>query len=380
MELQERIDWCVEREEGLEEEERRLEQVREDLESRQKNSKEGKSVVRKDKPLEDVQNIVTHPSPSKPPTSLRRHPFGPSLETPVSRRLLSEKLDSLPSAMKGVVLTSTGEPLETPAQCELAKLFIDSPKVGLDFAKIFDKGSKVVDNVHEDEDTDEEEPPPSPCGKRLSSDASRSQPSVPPSKASTGQSARESRLRRPSLMQRLSRTERPTITSSVSDPCSLSSSPSQPEASNTRADLLPTSKSATALSSASSTSATLSNPVSNAQAQPQYNLEDAESLPSPFLKRVDHDRISGPAAAPEVDDIPSPFLKRLERAPSTLRNKKSSNSNQLLKAAATRAAKLVLSSTGSAQEKLGGGTGSSRPSVANARKAGEEARKALRRP
>jgi NIMA (never in mitosis gene a)-related kinase 2 len=40
--------------------------------------------------------------------------------------------------MKGVVLTSTGEKLATPSQAVLMNLFKWSPKVGLNFAKIFD--------------------------------------------------------------------------------------------------------------------------------------------------------------------------------------------------------------------------------------------------
>lgn len=62
------------------------------------------------------------------------------LETPITRPSYT---DTLPSAMKGVVLTTTGEVVSTPHPNELSNLFNSSPKVGLDFAKIFDTGRTV---------------------------------------------------------------------------------------------------------------------------------------------------------------------------------------------------------------------------------------------
>ena len=46
--------------------------------------------------------------------------------------------DYIPSAMKGVDLTSTSEILDTPSPAELANLFKHSPKVGLNSGKIFE--------------------------------------------------------------------------------------------------------------------------------------------------------------------------------------------------------------------------------------------------
>ena len=57
------------------------------------------------------------------------------METPISRPI---QMDYMPSAMKGVVLTSTGEILATPSPAKLVNLFNRSPKVGLNFGKIFD--------------------------------------------------------------------------------------------------------------------------------------------------------------------------------------------------------------------------------------------------
>jgi hypothetical protein len=343
-EVQEKIDWCLKRQKTLVEERERLE------------------VIRKEQSL---------------------------LETPVCRRPLNDKLDLAPSAMKGVVLTATGEPLATPAQGELAKLFVDSPKVGLDFSKIFDKTSKFVSEDHDGQDTDDDEgPPPSPCIRKSSPDAGRPQSSV---RASTSadqtpvtQSARQSRLRRPSLIQRLPATKRSTVPSSESDPSSLSSSSQRTmPPTNNRPPHPSDSVSANPSSSATSTSSTGSKvKVPRTDPLPQYDLSDEENLPSPFLKRVERERVL--VTPSDEHELPSPFLKRVERAPSVLRNKRPSNSNQLLKAAATnlastRAGKIAPSSTASAKEKLTGGT-ISRPSVANARKASEEARKALLRP
>ncbi|KAG6369862.1 hypothetical protein JVT61DRAFT_13422 [Boletus reticuloceps] len=50
-----------------------------------------------------------------------------------------------PLLIPGVVLTHTGQPLVTPTPVELANLFVNSPKVGLDFAKIFEFESKQED-------------------------------------------------------------------------------------------------------------------------------------------------------------------------------------------------------------------------------------------
>ena len=74
---------------------------------------------------------VSQPMP-RPVSSIR---IPESLETPISRPAY---IDFIPSAMKGIVLTSTGETLATPSQAELANLFKCSPKLGLKFPKIFD--------------------------------------------------------------------------------------------------------------------------------------------------------------------------------------------------------------------------------------------------
>jgi hypothetical protein len=71
-----------------------------------------------------------------------------------------------PSDMKGVVLTTTGKMLSTPAPSELAKLFDASPKVGLHFAKIFnfDENKKRAEKCPEA--VADHSPPPSSSSRK----------------------------------------------------------------------------------------------------------------------------------------------------------------------------------------------------------------------
>ena len=82
---------------------------------------------------ESLIHHIRRESVSQPPVSSIKIPE--SLETPIS---CPAYIDFVPSAMKGVVLTSTGETLATPSQAVLANVFKCSPKLGLNFAKIFD--------------------------------------------------------------------------------------------------------------------------------------------------------------------------------------------------------------------------------------------------
>jgi NIMA (never in mitosis gene a)-related kinase len=72
--------------------------------------------------------------------------------------------------MKGVVLKSTGETLAMPSQTELVNLFKCSPKVGLNFAKIFDFEGVNREGLRAGECQDGEEevdsPPPSPSSRK----------------------------------------------------------------------------------------------------------------------------------------------------------------------------------------------------------------------
>jgi hypothetical protein len=55
-----------------------------------------------------------------------------------------------PPTTMGVVLTMTSKPLSAPSSVELTKLFTDSPRVRLNFAKIFDRGIRTTTEDGED--------------------------------------------------------------------------------------------------------------------------------------------------------------------------------------------------------------------------------------
>ncbi|KAJ3716687.1 kinase-like domain-containing protein [Lentinula raphanica] len=316
-EVDDKVRWIQERENELVAEEKRLEEVRSGLEEKAKKW-EVKSVKgRKEKtPLEEVKNLLeplTKLSPpgfenkistvddSTPHSQVRYRPASPfpGIATPVARPL-GRIIHATPaSAMKGVVLTSTGEVLATPAPGDLANLFVNSPKVGLDFTKIFDPDSKKgrVDAESADE---AESPPPSPSyrkdkPRRVGNAASSGDRSVSPSKRPSSSSISSkpppTRIRRPSI--RSSASSRPSfpapISSSVSDPSNLTPSPTgtsqhkplplpHPHLHNHANSL-----------SAGRTGRTMqrtnSAPVTTEGAD-EYDMTDEENLPSPFIKRA----------------------------------------------------------------------------------------------
>ena len=84
-------------------------------------------------------------------TSLRwKHPF------------LATQMDYMPSAMTGVVLTL----LSTPSPAELVNLFKRSPKVGLNFGKIFDFEEGDSGESQERHEVSASSPPPSPSPRK----------------------------------------------------------------------------------------------------------------------------------------------------------------------------------------------------------------------
>ncbi|KAF8812021.1 Pkinase-domain-containing protein, partial [Phlegmacium glaucopus] len=165
--VEERIQWVVNRENDLMMEETRLNEVREELEEKIRKIDEGVIKVRKEKnPLEEVKNRLgpmnrtTQETPiqhlrrkcaSQPTPKLTSTTMIPSLQTPISRPAY---IDFMPSAMKGVVLTSTGETLATPSQAEL----------------IFDfEGGNLEGMPSRERQDDEEEansPPPIPSSRK----------------------------------------------------------------------------------------------------------------------------------------------------------------------------------------------------------------------
>ena len=117
-----------------------------------------------------------------------------------------------PSAMNGVILTTTGETVATPTPAELAKLFVDTPKVGLNFAKIFDFDTEESGESEGELDEDGYETDSRPRAGKRDKDVEESDGESTPtqstasSTSSTGNSTltvapvvKPTRLRRPSI-------------------------------------------------------------------------------------------------------------------------------------------------------------------------------------
>lgn len=256
-------------------------------------------VVRRDKgPLEEVKNLLarmTHdespPSAQTAPTTRQRMPN--HLHTPLTRNI--SHAAPVGSAMRGVVFTATGEALCTPAPAlnlmstpqtaDLVSLFVNSPKVGLEFSKIFDKPSEKT--LHDsDDDEDDPSPPPSPSKRHRPRSKSTSATSTsttatspePSSALSTptnnsakdlGQPSRPTRIRRPSI------TRSSSTKSGSSSSTAFGRTVSQPDPM-----IQPLSHPHLHQPRSVSTSAIVLPPP------PSYDLNDEENLPSPFLKRT----------------------------------------------------------------------------------------------
>ncbi|KAG2368496.1 kinase-like domain-containing protein [Suillus spraguei] len=285
-ELEDKVNWVRGREEELEAEQGKLDEARQDLEMRLKTAEEtaAKKAKGQDKtPLEEVKNLLAPLAQMTQDSRLRSaqrrsHDVSfmnttTTLETPINRAVKP----AVPfSAMKGIILTDTGEPLATPTPAELVKLFVKSPKVNIEFAKIFDfdEGSESSDAEGGEGDTDL---PPSPSKRErtspemsASASSSRNANVVPPT-----------RLRKPSIQGSVRRAplrRTATLPASASDPTGFASSsrPSKSTTSQTEsADACTTTKTAR-------------------PAPAEYDLSDEENLPSPFLKRIERERAIAP--------------------------------------------------------------------------------------
>ncbi|RDB23669.1 G2-specific protein kinase nim-1 [Hypsizygus marmoreus] len=403
-EVEERVEWVQAKEEELTAEDARLETARAELEENVAKWEENALKGRKEKtPLEEVKNLLAPLARIADDTPAQRrkldnptprplsHIF-PSLNTPMTRLA---RTDFMPSAMKGVVLTATGETLATPTPAELANLFSKSPKVGLNFTKIFDFGDGDDDDNEQArgvpakiEVNEEHSPPPSPSSRKereKSKTRSRDR-DRDPSSSDTGSSTSSStagmtsttatatapptRLRRPSIRTSLQRPplqKTLSLPASTSDPTGMStllnhgcSSTSQiqpkplphPHLNHTQASAI--------------RSVTLPIPLSTPP--PEYDLADEENLPSPFLKRTVSVGAAGRAAATALRAI----TKKRPSGGNTLRAVAAAN------AAGRRNAAAMASSENVTQDAPSPSVGT-RPALASARKASEEARKALSR-
>ena len=351
--IAEKMQWIAAKEADLEAEQSRLDEVQKDLEAKLATLSSQEVKGRKDKtPLEEVKNLLA------PLVQMTEHGHTrekrvinnySNLATPVSRNVARPTQDYIPSAMKGVILTQTGQPLTTPTPAELANLFVNSPKVGLDFAKIFDFESEAGEDNSESE---EEVMPPSPTVRErpLSEVSSHSSGSTGESTSGSAPSAPPTRLRKPSIrgsVHRPSVRKTSNIPASASDPTGLTSS-----------SRVRTSRSTKAKSGGEETIASSNKPLSLV-GPAEYDLSDEENLPSPFLRRVERERPALPSSG-------------------TLKSKRPSTGNLLRAvAAANSAAAAAGGKPGSnASKALLGGR---RPSLSHARKTNEEARKVLSR-
>ena len=240
--------------------------------------------------------------------------------------------------MKGIILTTTGETLATPTPGELAKLFVASPKVGLNFSKIFD-----FDDDHETENA-----PASPSVRERTRPVDTDDSNHP----ETPVPIPPTRLRRPSMVR-----VRPSAGKASPTPAT-SPSESGPAASLelSAPTRQPQSSAATRGNSA---------PFPSSRSGPDYDLNDEENLPSPFLKKVERGEIAPVSSAGTQASRPP---KRISHG-------------NLLRAVA--AANAVYANSGGkktvASEAPTSNQGT-RPLLVSARKATEEARKVLLRP
>ncbi|KAF9260853.1 kinase-like protein [Marasmius fiardii PR-910] len=455
----------------LEEEEKRLEEVRSTVEDNMKKWEETAKTRTTFKgragktPLEEVKNLLEPLSRlgpnnaendatsvtviSKPSRKNNLKPRSPSpfpgLATPAPPPSRT-RLPPPASAMKGVVLTSTGEILSTPApgpipftpsppggatitptglpSVELTKLFVESPKVGLDFGKIFDsrtdgsdgsgdaddrtetlskgwEGVRTInpdtENEDDDDDDDDESPPPSPSwrkekelnrtgshswgretGSRRRDKGRESENENQKSSGSSNGSISKkqggalttpaTRLRRPSIRRRCSG----ALLGSVSDPMNLNNKGS----SSQKAVPLPLphphlhshSNNNSETSTGSSTARVMQRTMSAPSQTAEYDPND-ENLPSPFLKRTEKERSQSTNSLGFHGNNPTGTVAGRKRL---------SNGNNLLRAVAAvnniTAHERGVSSPGNATP-----SGVSRPSILSARKASEEAKRALSR-
>lgn len=333
--------------------------------------------------------------------------------------------------MKGVVLTATGETLATPSPAELATLFTQSPRIGLGFTKIFESDSGSISNSAKldngsgsvfgggerrlsmaSTESDVDSPPPSPSERKerewkekgdraelsdagsstSSGSASSTTTTTRLSTNATGDAAPPTRLRKPSMR---GSNQRPAIKRTASNvSASASTKPSSSASSSSSSTSTATSKSLSRQKSSSRLQTTLGAkavavpvPASKNQPAPVYDLADEENLPSPFLKKIDKE---GKQFGKVASSSSQPTTSSSSTSGGTLRNgttKKrpstTANGTNYLRAMAAanvvgkRAMAVSPTPPGNEDENVNGET--ARPALLNARKANEEARKALSR-
>ncbi|KAF8169074.1 kinase-like protein [Pholiota molesta] len=460
-----------------------------------------------------VQQSSEQPAPASFPSL--SPPTLSALATPAAARCPPANWPPM-SAMKGVVLTATGEPVATPqigqgalfkggaagihaalttprpSAIELVALFEKSPRVGLNFGRIFDfeeggakkgggapgKGREA--GAEEDgEDGEEEEGglPPSPSlrtqrEKTMGKSRERERDDVSEtSSASSGASAANAQPAAQAVAQQLvagpppTRIRRPSIrtsgrssangksTTSVAAAAAADAAREQhpqqqqqqqhavqpkplphphlrPSTSNTNLRSAASTSAAASAGKTAATAAVAPVPFPGTGPAPEYDIADEENLPSPFLKRgeradkgisvkagsITHPTFtaasssansnstgsaSASTASARSNASASSTTTTTETTSSATKAKRRASSGLLLRAVAaansagrrqglaTAPPELgVQGAAAGAGEQDGGAVGmgtsagdsAARPSLASARKASEEARKALLRP
>ncbi|KAF9807752.1 hypothetical protein IEO21_08066 [Rhodonia placenta] len=395
--VEERMEWVRQQAEEMDRERSRLDDVRDDLERKMSTleAAERKGTAKAKTPLEEVRNILAPlarlaGSPDATPVRPTQPAKLPVFETP--RPAAMKATPSFPSnlappsAMKGVILTATGEPVATPSPAELAKLFVATPKVGLNFARIFEFDSEAEEES-EDEEGYETDTRPPPAPSRRSSQGLV--PAVPDDDDVTPQpspAVRPTRLRRPSIR---ASSQRPLIDAALAAPAA----PAPSASARTRTARPPSSASTASSASSSSATSSASRTTSSAKehqtAAPapaiEYDLSDEENLPSPFLKRQERDAYARTASAPVAPSSHPPAAATAPVPAAPVRNAPRKSGPTLRAMAVVNAANAARGTTTNASRApsrthSAAVTSNVRPSIAKAHKASEEARKALFRP
>ena len=307
-------------------------------------------------PLEDVKNLLApfrrvaweeqeedddhEATPRRPTASSTESPSATlqrccSLETPVTAKPVEDKKQQpvpIPgSAMRGVILTATGEALKTPApfahtsskaNAALTNIIKNTPAVGLNFRKIFDF-TESVSSDDENDDADAE----SVTGTMTTT--SRSCASSVPELSSPTKEVTDRRRSRGdatsssgSVPARAKITVRRQSSSKVKTTASSLPVPKSPQkpmmkrashATETKArrpstrtsgrPSIPTSASTPALFSGTQQSAAQNKKALLLPPTPHYDRSDEENLPSPFLRRVDRAKMTRVSAVGAVSKV-----------------------------------------------------------------------------
>ena len=356
----------------------------------------------------------------------------PSLDTQISRLA---RIDSMPSAMKGVVLTSMGETLATPSQADLLNLFNCLPQVGLNFTKIFDFEGGDCEGIPAREhknDGEADSPAPSPSSRKPQEKEQKKETVELPSESSSpsfdspglstttasqvGAGPPPTRIRRPSIRTSIRPTHNrsgtlPTSASEPMFPTTILPCPAQPKP-LPHPHLRPSKSSSNLVSNyASIAQVTIMPPGSvfqdHQRAGPEYDLENEENLPSPFLKKNDKPSYQAKASgaigpltnftAITSGTTSTSSASRGKRRPSTGFSRRAvAAANNVERRGTIPSASTTVSSvsdnngdrevesttsanTGVTLDNINYDGGIPRPSFTSARKSGGEARKALLR-